>query len=456
MKIKKKICIWMTACCTLFMSTLKLQAAGSWPEGPAIVGEYAVVMELDTGTVLYEKNAHTKLYPASTTKILTALLALENSKMEEKVTFSYDSVHKTEGSGIWRDVDEVMTMEQCMYALMLNSANECAYAIAEHVGGSFEEFVKMMNDRAQALGCENTHFTNPHGLTDEEHYTSCYDLALISREAFENDMFRQITATKRYEIPPTNKHPDEITYLKNHQKMLFEDEEYYYEYCVGGKTGYTEAAAHTLVTFAEKDGMTLVCVVMKEEIPNHFEDSITLLDYCFDHFRTYNIEDHLGDDLQQKLPKSNFLSRESFVDIEKGGTVVLPSEADFSEVEKEFVTGASDQDTVGTLEYRYGEHVIGKVNITRTDLEIKAFPFGKHQLQVETDQQKPKKIIRLNVLNIILIIAGIVVLGAVIFGIYKFGDNFYFIRYKFRSRRGHNAKDGILKQKRWKRKRKDL
>lgn len=455
MKIKKKICIWMTACCTLFMSTLKLQAAGNWPEGPAIQGEYAVVMELDTGTVLYEKNAHTKLYPASTTKILTALLALENSKMDEKVTFSYDSVHKTEGSGIWRDVDEVMTMEQCLYALMLNSANECAYAIAEHVAGSFDEFVNMMNERAETLGCENTHFSNPHGLTDEQHYTSCYDLALISREAFGNDMFRQITATKRYEIPPTNKHPDEITYLKNHQKMLFKDEEYYYEYCVGGKTGYTEAAEHTLVTYAEKDGMTLICVVMKEDITGHFADSITLLDYCFDHFRTYNIEDTLGDDLEQKLPQSNFLSAESFVDIEKGSTVVLPSEADFSDVEKKIVTGALDKDIVGTLEYSYGKHVIGTVNIKRTDAKIKAFPFGKHEIQEETKEQKPKKTIRLNVLTIILIIAGILILGAVIFGIYKFGDNFYFIRHKFRSRRGLNTREGILKKKKWKRRRKE-
>lgn len=446
-KVRKKICIWLMACCVICSGAENVKAAGTWPEGPQIEGEYAVVMELETGTVLYEKNAHTKLYPASITKIMTALLAVENSKMEEEVTFSYDSVHKTEGSGIWRDVDEVMTMEQCLYALMLNSANECAYAIAEHIGDSYEDFVQMMNDRAKKLGCQDTHFNNPHGLTDEEHYTSCYDIALISREALQNEMFCQLTSTKRYEIPPTNKHPDEITYLKNHQKMLFSDEEYYYEYCIGGKTGYTEAAGNTLVTFAKKDDMTLICVVMKETPTLQYEDSIVLLNDCFDRFRSYYIAENLGEDQKAKLPESGFLSQEAFADIDPEEKVILPIDADFGDVEWEAVTDEKEKDAVGMLRFQYAGHVVGTADIKKTGVEVKEFPFGKQQPKEDAPEQK--KVVRVNVLMIIFIIFGILALGAAGFGIYKFGDNFYLLRYKFKSRRGRqNLREGILKRKR--------
>ena len=153
--------------CLFQMYTLPVQAKEYWPEGPEIAGESAVVMEASTGTVLYEKNSHEHYYPASITKIMTSMLAVENSDLEEDVTFSKDAVFKTEGSGISRDVGEVMTMRECLYGLMLESANECAYAIAEHTGGNYDNFIKMMNDKAKELGCKDTNFNNPHGLPDE-------------------------------------------------------------------------------------------------------------------------------------------------------------------------------------------------------------------------------------------------------------------------------------------------
>ena len=232
--------------------------SGYWPAGPEIVSASGIVMEADTGTILYEKNINDVHYPASITKILTTLLAIENSSMDEVVTFSYDAVHKTEGSGIARDVDEQMTMEQCLYAIMLASANECAYAVAEHVGGDIGTFVQMMNDRAAQIGCQNTHFNNCNGLPDEQHYTSAYDMALIAREAYKNEAFRIICGTKTYTIPFTNKHTDAETYLQNHHQMLYplKTRKYLYDYCTGGKTGYTTVANNTLVTYAEKDGST--------------------------------------------------------------------------------------------------------------------------------------------------------------------------------------------------------
>lgn len=443
-------CLILTVCCTVFGGQVTIYAEEDWPQGPEIYGGSAIVMDVDSGTVLYEKNSHEQLYPASITKIMTALLAIENSQLDEQVTFSYDSVHKTEGSGIWRDVDEVMTMEQCLYALMLNSANECAYAIAEHTGGTFEDFVDMMNERAALLGCTDTHFNNPHGLTDEQHYTSAYDMALISSEAIKNDLFRQITGTKRYDIPPTNKHPDEITYLTNHQKMLWEGEKYYYEYCIGGKTGYTEAAGNTLVTYAQKDGMTLVCVVMKEKPTQHYEDTIALLDFCFDNFKAYSIAENLDENMTVQLPESNFLSIEEFAKIDENAGIVLPAAAEFTDAKLEIITDTADETIAGTLQYTYGDRVVGSVDIERTAEEIKEYPFEESKVNQE---QEPEKVIHINVKKILIVIAIIILLAAAGFGIYKFGDNFYLIRYKLYSRKKQNVGNEVIKRKRRRRRR---
>lgn len=357
--------------------------AADWPEGPSITGDAAVVMDVNSGAVLYEKNAHKKEYPASITKILTAVLALENSTMEENVTFSYDAVHKTEGSGIWRDVDEVLTMEQCLYALMLNSANDCAHAIAEHVGGTLEQFVTMMNDRAAALGCTDTHFTNPHGLPDEDHYTSAYDMALIASDAIQNETFQKIIATKTYQIGPTNKHPDETVYLQNHHKMLFSNEQYYYEYCIGGKTGYTQVAGNTLVTYARKDGMTLVCVVLKETPGMHYEDSRTLLSYCFEQFTSYNLREQLADEMTENILTGNFwtscLPGGSYATIAENAAVTLPAGTAFQEAEREVVAADGTGDRLATLEYTYNGHLAGRAAITKTSQIPSGYSFTETQ-----------------------------------------------------------------------------
>ncbi len=415
----------------------------TWPGAPQIIGNNAIVMELNSGTVLYEKNSHEHQYPASTTKILTALLAIENSRLEEQVTFSYNSVHQTEGSGIWRDVDEVMTMEQCLYALMLNSANECAYAIAEHVGGTYQDFVDKMNERAADLGCVDTHFNNPHGLTDEQHYTSCYDMALIAREAMKNDLFRQITATKRYNIPPTNKHPDEITYLTNHHKMLWQGEKYYYEYCIGGKTGYTEAAGNTLVTFAQKDGMTLVCVVMKEKPTEQYEDSIKLLNYGFDNFRTYNIAEHMETDEKSEQTAGDFLSGGVYADIDKEAVIVLPKDVEFSSAKMEIVDEPKSKETAGILQYTYAGHVVGSVGVERTEAKVEKYDF--HEVEPPGGAEEPveKKVVRVNVKGILLIIAGLLAVAAAGFGIYRWRDYLNRTRYpRGRRRSGYGSSTG--------------
>jgi len=204
----------------------RAQAEAYWPEGPQTDANSVIVMEVNTGTVLYEKKSHAKHYPASITKIMTVLLAIENCDMDEIVTFSADAVYKNEGdtSHIARDLGEELTVEQCLYAIMLESANECAYAVAEHVGqklgGDYQTFVDLMNERAAELGCTDTHFNNANGLPDEEHWVSAYDMALISAEAYKSEIFRTIAGTSSYTLPKTNKCDEEYP-CHNHHKMIY-------------------------------------------------------------------------------------------------------------------------------------------------------------------------------------------------------------------------------------------
>ena len=229
-KITRFLCLLLGMILLTGSMCIPVYAAEYWPEGPEVVSPNVIVMEASTGTVLYDRDSLEAHYPASITKIMTTLIALENSDLNDIVTFSDAAIDNTEGSGIARDYGEQMTMEQCLYAVMLASANECAYAVAEHVGGTIENFVAMMNEKAKELGCQNTHFANPHGLHDENHYTCCYDMALIAMAAYQNETFRIIVGTARYTIPPTNKHAEQ-TDLQNHNEMLypFQTNKYVYD-----------------------------------------------------------------------------------------------------------------------------------------------------------------------------------------------------------------------------------
>lgn len=261
-----------------------------WPTGPQIEAEAAVVMDADTGAILYGKNMTAKEYPASTTKVMTALVALENGNLDDVITFSeivYDIEYNSSHAGI--QPGEKMTLRQALYALMLESANDAANGIAEYIAGSVEAFADMMNEKAQELGCINTHFVNPHGLHDENHYTCARDLALIAQAAFQNKDFRKIVGTVEYSIPETNK-VDETRYFLNHQRMLYQ-EGVYYEPCLGGKTGFTNDALNTLVTYAKKDKRTLISIILRVNgSTKSFEESAQILDYGFDHFKRIRVQ----------------------------------------------------------------------------------------------------------------------------------------------------------------------
>lgn len=265
-----------------------------WPKGPEVACETAVLIEADSGLVLYNKGMNELRYPASITKILTALLTIENTSLDTQVTFSETAVAAEQIAGsstIHMLAGETITIKDCLYGLMIQSANEVAVQLAEVVSGSESAFAELMNQKAAEFGCKNTHFTNASGLPDENHYTTAYDMALIFREALKNDTFREVISAQNYIIPATNMTAAERSMHTHHPLMATESPEYY-EGCIGGKSGSTEAAGKTLVTGAEKNGKTYIAVVMKgADMGPNCLDTRNLFDYGFESFEKVELEE---------------------------------------------------------------------------------------------------------------------------------------------------------------------
>lgn len=250
---------------------------------PVIESQAAVLMDGDTGEILYEKNGTEQHYPASITKLLTALVTVENSDLTDTVIFSHDAVYDVEsdsGNPIQLEAGDKLTVEECLYAMILESSNQAANALAEHVAGSLEAFAFYMDAKQEELGCKNSTFVNPSGLNDPQQLTTAEDMALIARAVFAEPTLREICSAQEYTLPATLNNPEGYQLHVEHQLLDESSQEYDYEYAFAGKTGYTSAAGNTLVTSAEKDGRALIAVVMKSE-QTHYEDTIKLLEYGF-------------------------------------------------------------------------------------------------------------------------------------------------------------------------------
>ncbi len=271
--------------------SVSTNSISGWPQASDISSEAAVVMENTTNTILYSKNADEELFPGSTVKIMTCLLALENTQLTDQFTMTATGVSGVTdgGASISSQVDEVFTVEQCLYAIMVSSANDIALQIAEHVGGSVEDFVQKMNTRAKELGCTNTIFTNPTGLPDDQQHTTAHDMALIMQAAIQNEAFQTIAAATSYTIPATNKAA--ARNLTSKFTMTDTGSTGFYEGCIGGKEGYTEASGSTLVCAAQRNGMTLISVVLKGASGQTAPDAASILNYGFDQFTTLSLGD---------------------------------------------------------------------------------------------------------------------------------------------------------------------
>lgn len=274
----------------LIASIIMLTTISVYAEPPQLGAPSAILIDAETGRVLYEKNADTKRYPASTTKVMTGLLAAEYGNLEEIVTASANVVKIERGSSqIYVIPGEILTMKQLLYAMMLESANDAAIAIAEQISGNVDEFAKAMNEKAKSLGAVNTNFVNPNGLHNDNHYTTARDLALIAREGMKNPIFREVVGTFHYEIPSTNKQ-EARPYITNSNKLIWTvNNKYKYEPAIGIKTGYTSIAQHCLVGGAQKDNIELISVVLGDGKDFMYSDTIALFEYGFASFKNLEL-----------------------------------------------------------------------------------------------------------------------------------------------------------------------
>ena len=365
--MKRLFSLFLCLCLSMGVFTIRALAAPEWPSDVSIQADGGIVMDADTGTVLYGKNMDQQYYPASITKILTALIVLERCDLDEMVSFSHDDVYNVEAGSSSAGIDEgdVLTVRDCLYALMLASANESANALACHVSGSREEFAKLMNEKAASLGCTGSHFANPSGLNDENHYTTAHDMALIAREAIKNPEFLAINGTRSYKLAPTKRTPDG-GYVANHHKMLNKNESVYYPGAFAGKTGYTSLAGNTLVTCAKKDGMTLIAVVLNGH-QSHYSDTKAMFDFAFRNFQSLKAVDYETQyrSVENDMTIAGMTARDSIsLELDKNGRVVIPKSGDFADVKSTLtydLDSQSPSDAVACIRYTYNERPVGFV-----------------------------------------------------------------------------------------------
>ena len=406
----------------------------NWPGGPNIQAYSGCVIDMESGAFIYGKNMDEKLYPASITKLLTVLVALENAELTDIVTFSEDSISFLEygDAYIGMKVGEEISMEDALYAILLASANEVSYAVAETVGtnnlgGDYSTFIQKMNDRAKELGCTSSSWANPNGLHNENHYTTAHDMALIAAEIYKYEEFRTIMETYEHRIGFTNITQEERVFQQNH-KMLWDGNEYSWELATGGKTGYTDQARTTLVTMAEDGDLKLACVVLKDYGRDAYVDTRAMLEYGFENFK--------------KVPLAeNELSKQIESLVNEDAYVLLPDGVDFTEVEcvisqngNEDFKNCNEDSKEGTAVFTYEGQLVGKTEVILSNAFFEQDEKAVNTIEVEKETRKTavKRATGIKKVFIgLIIVAGI----GILLTVYVFYRNYTILKARKKQRR---------------------
>lgn len=369
--MKQKL-IYTALCLFLLVGTPAQTAFASeeWPSDISIEADAGIVMDADSGTILYGKNIHDTYSPASITKVLTAIIILENCDLDEEITFSKNAVYNVEAdsSSAGYDTGDKATVKDCLYALLLKSANESANALAEHAAGTTEAFAEMMNEKAAELGCVDSHFSNPSGLNDENHYVSAYDMALITRYAFENETFREIVSTPYYKLPPNGRNPEGLG-ISPGNKMIKKNFPEYRADVIGGKTGYTSIALNTLVIGAAQEDTQLITVVLHSH-GTTYSDTKRMLDFGFDNFRSVPLEnnDTTWGTLSNNLTIAGLpTSSAPALTVDPDSRIILPNSAEFSETTSSVsfdLPESAPAHAIAAVRYSLGEREVGTAWLT--------------------------------------------------------------------------------------------
>ncbi len=351
--------------------------------------EAAILVEVSTGRIIYEKNSTKQMYPASTTKILTAILVIENCELDEIVTVRESALSNIPSGYVTCNlqIGEQLTVKDLLYALMIPSANDAAYVLAEYVAGSVENFSVMMNDKARELGCKTTHFVNPNGIHEDSHYSTAYDLYLIADYAMKNEFFRELVATTVYTLPATEKYPAEDRILKTTNELLNENSrKYFYKNAIGIKTGYTSKAGNCLIGGASRDGLEFIAVVLNggttdEGLNSRYVDSKKLFEYAYDNFTLTKIIEKGS--VVQTLEIENGTKETKHLDlvIDETITVVNNKSIDMNSVIPEINLKETLEapiaagETIGTIKYKvddieYSAKLLAKTSVEKIDYSI--------------------------------------------------------------------------------------
>lgn len=402
-------------------------ALTGWPKGPKIQALSGCVIDMESGAFVYSKNMDEKLYPASITKLLTVLVALENAELTDTVTFSEDSISFLEygDASIGMKVGEEISMEDALYAILLASANEVSYAVAETVGtndlgGDYSTFIKKMNERAKELGCTSSNWVNPNGLHSEKHYTTAHDMALIAAEVYKHREFRTIMREYEYRIGFTELTQEERVFQQNH-KMLWDGNQYSWELATGGKTGYTDQSGTTLVTMAEDGDLELACVVLSDYGGVAYEDTRAMMEYVFDNFKKVSLAD-------KELPEQI----ESLVD--EDAYVLLSEDVDLDAVECEVTQSGDEESKEGNAIFTYEGQIVGNAEVTLSDA---FFTPDDEPEQIDPEEVKAaekkaeRRALVKKIVKVLLIVAGI----AIVLTAYTFYRNYKILKARKKRRR---------------------
>ncbi len=397
--LRRFLCLLLSLLFCL-LPTMPARAA-DWPTlAYNIEAEGAILIDADSGAVLYGKNEHTAYYPASITKVLTAIVVLENvTQLDDMVSFSFAATNTnldTNSTVIGAVAGDQLSVRDCLYSLLLHSANDCANALAEYVAGSNAAFAELMNEKAAAIGCTDSHFMNPSGLNDPEHYTSCADMAKILQYAIQNPTFRQIDSTQVYTHGPISKYPegDSHNTVYAHHHMMRKSYSEYYPGVFAGKTGYTMAAGNTLVTACERDGMTLIAVILNGH-NSQYRDSKALFDFGYAQFSSPAVSEK--DQAYTAIGNHFYVDGISLVDalefsIDEKYHVTLPKDADFTEAESTLSYDLTDTEkadgSVARIDYRFAGRDVGHAYVQLLDRSAEREAGARDAAAVEAKVQE--------------------------------------------------------------------
>ena len=369
----------------IFLMLFSYSSSYAMTEKPPINGSAAILVELSTGKIIYEKNSKQKMYPASTTKIMTAIVVLENSNLSDPVIVTENAISNIPSGYVTCNLvaGETQTVESLLYALLLPSANDAAYVLAEHIGGSTEGFANMMNEKASKIGCTGTHFVNPNGIHNDAQYTTAYDLYLIGKYAMQNEEFRKIVSTLSYTLPPSDKYPYSDRILETTNQLINPNSSsYYYNYALGIKTGHTTEAGNCLVSMASRDNLEFVSVVLdasktSQGLDARFTDTKKLFEYGYDNYTLTKL--HNENDIIKTIEIENGSKDTKILDllIKDPITVMNSKDTNVEEIEPEItltdplLAPITKGDEVGTIKFTVDNIEYTSTLLAGSDVEKK-------------------------------------------------------------------------------------